>query len=129
MSNINRAMNNQTVLVVEDEGPILDLAETHLTAAGFQVLVADSGENGVRISDEFPGTIDLLVTDLMMPGMTGWEVARRLRLKRPNLRVLFMSGYAGCDHAEETPIIPPDELLAKPFHFSELVTIVRRLLA
>ncbi len=123
------AKRTRTVLVVEDEDIIRVLAEKFLADAGYKVLAADSGTAGVRASDEFAGPIDLLVTDLMMPGMTGWEVARVLRAKRPELRVLFMTGFAGGDHAEETPIIPPDELLAKPFRFPDFIAIVQRLLA
>lgn len=128
MSNLSDPKRAPTILVVEDEGPIRELAEAHLVAAGFQVLTADSGENGVSISDAHPDRIDLLISDLLMPGMTGWEVARRLRQKRPDLRVLFISGYAGCEQAEGAEIVPPDELLSKPFHFADLVATVRRLL-
>lgn len=118
-----------TILLVEDEFYIRDLGERFLAAAGFQVLLADSGSAGVRIGEAFLDRIDLLVSDLLMPGMNGWEVARRLREKRPELRVLFMSAYAGGDFAEESPIVPPDELLAKPFLFEHLVSTVHRLLA
>jgi two-component system cell cycle sensor histidine kinase/response regulator CckA len=117
-----------TILLVEDEELIRVLANKFLTAAGYQVLVADSGSKGVELGQACPDRIDLLITDLMMPGITGWEVARRLRLSRPDLRVLFMTGYAGSDHAEETPIVPPDELLAKPFLFEHFMATVRRLL-
>jgi len=117
----------ETVLVVEDEEAVRFLAVESLRRGGFVVLEAGSGEEALRVSDEFDGAIHVLVTDVVMPGMKGPELARRLRAARPSVRVLLMSGYAADvvtkdDLAEAT-------LLSKPFSPAALNQAVRKLIA
>ena len=82
-----------TILVVEDEEEVRALARDVLEMNGFQVLEALDVADAVRLAQTHPGPIDLLITDVVMPGASGPELARRLRAHRPELRVLCMSGY------------------------------------
>ncbi|HUP36580.1 MAG TPA: response regulator [Candidatus Limnocylindria bacterium] len=82
-----------TILVVEDEEEVRALARDVLEMNGYRVLEALDVADATRLSETHPGTIDLLITDVVMPGTSGPELARRLRVHRPGLRVLCMSGY------------------------------------
>jgi CheY-like chemotaxis protein len=82
-----------TVLVVEDEEEVRALARDVLEMNGYRVLEALDAEDAVRLGESHPGTVDLLITDVVMPRMSGPELARRLRVRRPDLKVLCMSGY------------------------------------
>ena len=82
-----------TVLVVEDEEEVRALARDVLEMNGYVVLEALSPAHALELGETHPGAIDLLITDVVMPGMSGPELARRLRARRPALRVLCMSGY------------------------------------
>ncbi len=82
-----------TVLVVEDEEEVRALARDVLEMNGYTVLEALDAEDAVRLGESHPGPIHLLITDVVMPRMSGPELARRLRASRPDLKVLCMSGY------------------------------------
>jgi two-component system, cell cycle sensor histidine kinase and response regulator CckA len=82
-----------TILVVEDEEEVRALARDVLEMNGLRVLEALDVADAVRLAQTHPGPIDLLITDVVMPGTSGPELARRLRAHRPGLRVLCMSGY------------------------------------
>jgi DNA-binding response OmpR family regulator len=82
-----------TILVVEDEEEVRALARDVLEMNGFQVLEALDVADANRLARTHPGPIDLLITDVVMPGVSGPELARQLRAHRPGLRVLCMSGY------------------------------------
>jgi len=84
---------NETVLVVDDDLFIRKLAVDMLTPLGYRLLQADSGKAALETSDAFEGTIDALITDVIMPGMSGKELADAFLLKRPGAKVVFMSGY------------------------------------
>jgi signal transduction histidine kinase/ActR/RegA family two-component response regulator len=119
----------QTVLLVEDEAALRELASLILRQAGFVVLEAADGDEATALAARHPGRIDLLLSDVVMPGPDGFEVARRLRASRPDLAVAFMSGYS--EPGTDTP--GPDAervepLLAKPFMPHDLLTHVRRAL-
>ncbi len=86
-----------TILVVEDEEEVRALARDVLEMNGFHVLEALDVADATRLAQTHPGTIDLLITDVVMPGTSGPELARRLREYRPGLRVLCMSGYPESD--------------------------------
>ena len=103
-----------TVLVVEDERPVRDLTVRMLRQFGYSVLSAASGAEAMEISQSFPGGISLLVTDVVMPEMSGRQVAEALLRARPELKVLFLSGYT--EHtAIRHDIGPGMNFLAKPF--------------
>ena len=96
-----------TILLVEDEEAVRSLVREILVRAGYRVLVASDGIEALALSREFAEPIHLLLTDVIMPGMDGRELAERMKITRPDTRILFMSGYAD-------PPIPDDVLLQKP---------------
>jgi CheY-like chemotaxis protein len=118
----------ERVLLVEDEPQVRQLAERLLRGLGYEVLVADSGEAGLALAEKTSQHIDLLVTDVVMPGITGEELAGQLRRTRPDLRVLFISGYAEDSDAIERALREGDAFLPKPFTVSSLATHVREVL-
>jgi PAS domain S-box-containing protein len=89
------ATGRETVLLVEDEAAVRDLTEQVLRRQGYRVLAAATGTEALQISREFSGPIELLITDIVMAGMSGPEVAAKLENSRPQTAVLYMSGYAG----------------------------------
>jgi two-component system, cell cycle sensor histidine kinase and response regulator CckA len=116
----------ERILIVDDEPAICALAEKMLSEAGYQVLVATSGAEALA---EAGGQqhIDLLLTDVVMPRMFGHELASRLAAAQPDLRVLYMSGYADA-LLEQESVQPNDVVLAKPFSATALLRTVRAVL-
>jgi PAS domain S-box-containing protein len=114
----------ETVLVVEDELQVRKLIERALRRSGYAVLVAPDGEEAVRLFREQPDRVDLVITDLVMPLLSGPEVIAALRRDRPGLPAICMSGYS--EHAGMGDL--DVELLSKPFQTAELTARVRRLL-
>src|SRR5207237_5065955 len=84
----------ETILLVEDEEAVRGLVREILSRLGYRVLVAGNGIEALALSQRFPETIHLLLTDVIMPGMDGCELAERMMVARPDTRILFMSGYA-----------------------------------
>ncbi len=117
-----------TTLVVEDEQLVRDLVCRTLRRAGYTVLVASNGEEALAVSRATPGAIDLVVTDVVMPRMNGSELASRLAVERPGIRVLFVSGYANEILDVRGGLVPGTEYLQKPFTPSVLLDRVRELL-
>jgi two-component system cell cycle sensor histidine kinase/response regulator CckA len=111
-----------TVLMVEDEETLRTVVDRILSDEGYRVLTAASGEEAMRVAEEEPGSIDLLVSDVVLGGMTGPELSEQLKQRRPGLKTLLMSGYAGM------PVGPVDDFLAKPFSPFELARRIRRIL-
>jgi CheY-like chemotaxis protein len=119
---------SETILLVEDSAMIRELMTDALRRAGYQVAVAPSGPEAVRLADEQRGRIDLLVTDIVMPEMSGVELAGLIVQKHASARVIFISGYA-----EETVLVPGladhhSVFIAKPFSTNTLLTQVRAVL-
>ena len=108
----------KTILLVDDEESVRSIVVKILLRAKYNVLAAESGEAALRISDAHAGKIDLLISDMYMPGLRGPEVAQALAPRRPGLRVLFMSGYADQDSRSGVP--PGANFLNKPFSGKEL---------
>jgi PAS domain S-box-containing protein len=115
----------ETVLVVEDEELVLDVASRILTNQGYHVLRARSGAEALKAIARHAGRIDLLLTDVVMPGATGKEVAETVSAARPGIRVLFMSGYQESVIASHGVIDQGIRLLSKPFKAPDLLTHVR----
>ena len=111
-----------TILLVDDEQSVRAIVLKILRRANYNVLEAENGEAALRVADSHPGKIDLLVTDMYMPGLRGPEVAQRLALTRPGLRVLFMSGYAEQD--ARTGVPEGANFLNKPFSGADLAKTV-----
>jgi PAS domain S-box-containing protein len=115
------AHRHGTVLVVEDDEPIRRLVVRSLTQAGFRVLESADGEQALKASREYAGEIDVVVTDIVMPRMGGTELVERLRAERPDVRVLFTSGYAEEFFSRRGELDPGVELLAKPYTPTALI--------
>lgn len=118
-----------TVLLVEDDPAILQLSTRMLQRFGYTVLAAESPEKALHIADENLDSIQLLLTDVVMPGMNGRELARKLKERMPNLKLLFLSGYTanvlgGPDG--DSPLAGP--LLLKPFTTAQLAKKVREVM-
>ncbi|GAA1607015.1 hybrid sensor histidine kinase/response regulator [Actinoplanes couchii] len=116
----------ETLLVVEDEDALRDVAGRILTGAGYRVLSAEGGAQALELAARHDGEIDLLVSDVVMPGMLGKELAERLVVIRPTTRVLYMSGYAQPILASQGTLDPGVALLEKPFTANDLLTAVRK---
>jgi signal transduction histidine kinase/sensor domain CHASE-containing protein/CheY-like chemotaxis protein len=117
-----------TVLLVEDDAAVRKLAQAVLEERGYTVLVASDGMEALAMVDGQPGRIDLLVTDVIMPGMAGDELVEHMRLRRPDLKVVFVSGYA----SESIPKIVTNaktSFLQKPFPVQDLIRKVYEMIA
>jgi PAS domain S-box-containing protein len=117
------------ILVVEDEQTVLDLAAISLRSQGYDVLTASGPLEALKIFDRAGEKIDLILTDVMMPDMSGSEMAQKMRLKHPDIKVLFMSGYS------EEKLSPLDfqgeqlRFMTKPFSPADLATLVHNCLS
>ena len=117
-----------TILVVEDEPDMLRLTTSLLTQLGYRVLEAELPEKAISLLEQQPGTIDLLLTDLVMPGMSGRDLATILTAARPDLKCLFMSGYTADILSERGSIDRHTHFLPKPFTLQSLSAKVREVL-
>src|SRR3984957_6877651 len=108
-----------TILVVDDEPEIRKLVTAMLTRNGFKVLTADNGENAIRLFRTNPG-IDLLLTDVVAPGMSGPMIADQIAALNPSIKVLFMSGYDGTTVVQRYVVEKGYTLLPKPFTVEQL---------
>jgi signal transduction histidine kinase len=122
------ANNHETVLLVEDEPSVRSLAARMLRSQGYRVVEASSGEHAIGQAAELREPIDLLLTDVVMPGMSGRQLAVRLTESQPGLKVLFMSGYTDNVMAQHGVLEPGTELLEKPFTLHSLGDKVRAVL-
>lgn len=117
----------QTILVVDDDPEVCDLVRKMLVGRGYEVLTALSGEEALRVCREHAGPIHLLLSDVVMPGMNGSEVARRIKTLRPDTRLLLISGVV-----QESAIpggLPKNAgFLSKPFTWNALIQTLRNVL-
>jgi signal transduction histidine kinase len=120
---------SETVLVVEDEAGVRELACQFLRVKGYNVLEAEGGLEALTVSRSHPGAIHLLLSDMVMPKMSGEELAVQLRAARPETRVAFMSGYSEFSRGDLGKGFPDAPVLQKPFSPASLVEIVREALA
>ncbi len=116
-----------TVLLVEDEDGVRRLMHNYLEREGYQLLEARTAEEAESIAEVYEEPIHVLVTDVVMPGISGPQLAERIKLLRPDMKVLFVSGYRH-DVLELEGLRPDMTVLAKPFVASELLRRVRQLL-
>ncbi len=120
-----RAKGHETLMLVEDEPAILHILTLILKDQGYAVVAASKPSEALRLAQEHPGAIDLLLTDVVMPEMNGLELTRKLRLRYPALKRILMSGY-GADAIGDQQITDEDALfIQKPFSTEDLSKIIR----
>ena len=119
----------ETILVVEDEAPLREVIHRILTTSGYRVLLADSGPAALELAASSAQRIDVLLTDVVMPQMLGKELVERITATRPDIRVLYMSGYAQPVLASQGTLDADVALIEKPFTKSQLLTALRHRLA
>jgi two-component system, cell cycle sensor histidine kinase and response regulator CckA len=119
---------SETVLLVEDEDSVRELVRETLVARGYNVLEAENGESGLQVAEAYPNRIDMLITDVVMPGIGGRELAKRLLLMRPTLSVLYLSGYTEDAIVHQGGLGPGTAFLQKPFTLQNLARKVREVL-
>jgi two-component system cell cycle sensor histidine kinase/response regulator CckA len=114
---------SETILLVEDEESLRELTRSQLEGGGYKVLEAETPDAAIKIARRHGATIHLLLTDMVMPGMNGRDLAAKLAPKRPEMKVIYMSGYSGFTHAglADSEI----SLLAKPFTRQALLRKIR----
>jgi len=117
-----------TILLVEDDDAVRTVAERALARYGYEVITAPGGTEAVRLADEHRATIRLLLTDIMMPGMNGVEVAASVAAILPDIQVFYMSGYADQDLVRQGLLKPGTHFLQKPFTPRELADRVAAIL-
>lgn len=122
------ARGTETVLLVEDSDTVRKLARKLLEEDGYTVLEASSGDDGWQISEQHNGPIDLLLTDVVMPGTSGREIAQRLAARRPRMRVLYMSGYTDDAIVRHRVLDATAPFIQKPFTRDALLRKVREVL-
>lgn len=111
---------------MEDEIDIRNLIEKFLETKGYTVLTAGDGLDALRIFDDHDKSIELMLTDVVMPGMSGGELAEKALSRQPNTKVLYMSGYT--DDAVNHPVVDGSVLLQKPFSMPSLARKIREML-
>jgi PAS domain S-box-containing protein len=117
-----------TILLVEDEEAVRRLARRVLEGLGYRVLEAASGSAALALVDTLTGELDLVVTDVIMPGMSGQELSARLRVRRPNLPILYVSGYTDDAILQHGTLLPNTAFLQKPFSPGSLADRITEIL-
>jgi CheY-like chemotaxis protein len=119
---------SETVLLVEDEDSVRELVRETLVSRGYKVLEAENGETGLRIAQAHQGAIDMIITDVVMPGMGGRELAKQVTATWPGIKVLFLSGYTEDAVVHEGVLEADTAFLQKPFTLQALSRKVREVL-
>ncbi len=119
---------DETILLVEDETALREVTALTLQSAGYRVFDADSPAEAIQFVEIYREPIHLLLTDVIMPHMSGVELSKRLKASRPELKVIFASGYGGDELARQISLAPDAVLLEKPFSRDALLTKIRAVL-
>lgn len=123
-----REHGSETVLLVEDEANLRQVTQELLESEGYKVLAAEDGRKALEYALDHPERIDVLLTDIVLHGLSGREIADRMAEIRPATRVLYMSGYTGALVAKQGVLDPGIALLSKPFSKKELLAQIRSVL-
>jgi CheY-like chemotaxis protein len=118
----------ETLLLVDDQPALRELGARILDAAGYRVLTASSGDEALRVLDAHRGGIHLVITDVVMPGMNGRQLAQRIADEHPGVQVLFVSGYTDDDALRDGLATQSAHFIAKPYTVEALTRYVRHVL-
>jgi CheY-like chemotaxis protein len=121
----NTSGGTETILIAEDEPDLRELTRIFLESYGYKVLEAASAEQAIQTAETFASPIDLLLTDVIMPGMSGRQLAEKILLKRPQTRIVYMTGYTDDMIVQHKVLEPGVNLLQKPFSKVDLALKVR----
>jgi two-component system, cell cycle sensor histidine kinase and response regulator CckA len=120
--------NSQTIMVVEDESVVLELITNILKTNGYEVVTARNGAEALLVAGSREGNIDLVLTDIVMPGMSGGEMVQQLLEMQPGIRVLYMSGYTKYTILGQGTLESVNSFIWKPFSPADLLSKIRVLL-
>ena len=123
-----RKKGTETVLVVDDDPLALDLIELMLAPLGYKVILASSGKEAMQIAESRDGNIDLLLTDMIMPGITGVDLVRQFLNRYPKTKVMFMSGFMCPSLAHQDVALSEKAFVLKPFTTNTLAKKMRAVL-
>jgi CheY-like chemotaxis protein len=123
-----KSTGGETILLVEDQAAIREVISAYLKRLGYNVLTAPDGEAALHIVTTQQKNIDLVITDLLMPNMGGWELATRMARPHPETKVLFMSGYPDQEVRSEQGLTEEVEIMQKPFSLTSLAAKARSIL-
>jgi CheY-like chemotaxis protein len=124
-----RASHGRTVLVVDDEEMLVELVCRMVHRRGFETVTATSATDALKLYDSFAPQIDLVITDLMMPGMDGRALAAELLRRNPGIRILVSTGYSGPSDVHEIEKLGIKGVVTKPYQSDQLLAMVDRALA
>jgi two-component system, cell cycle sensor histidine kinase and response regulator CckA len=124
----NVPRGTETVLLVEDEAAVRECAREFLGGQGYTVLEAGNGEDALRVSRAYCGPIDLMISDVVMPKMSGPQLAEQLAAERPKMKILFASGYAESTVIRHGKIDATNQFIEKPFSLHALARKIREIL-
>jgi CheY-like chemotaxis protein len=122
------AHGTETLLLVEDRDEVRGLTTEILKSCGYRVLEAKSGVEALSICRGYADTIGLVITDVMMPGMTGPELGAQIKSLHPQMKILYMSGYASENVLDDKTLAHSAGFLEKPFSATKLAATVRQIL-
>jgi CheY-like chemotaxis protein len=125
---LNYYRGTETILVVDDEESLRTVVVDLLSQLGYHILSASSGQEALKLAGEYPGRIDLLLSDVVMGGLPGPELAEKLVQSRPELKVVFISGFADSSLAPDGVLKPGTVLIQKPFTIRVLSAKLREVL-
>ena len=125
---LDYSRGSETILLVEDEEPLRRLCAEFLEQLGYHMLAAANGKEALALVQAYPGKIDLLITDVLMPELPGPELAQALLAMRPDLKVIFISGYSDGSLAHDGVLNPGTVLVHKPFTIRALTATLRQVL-
>lgn len=118
----------ETILLIDDEESIIDVCEEFLETLGYNILKADNGHDALQIFTENKNRIDLVILDMIMPGLSGNETFDGLKLINPQVKVILSSGYLTCDQAKKIMEKGCDAFIQKPFRLEDFTKKIREVL-
>jgi PAS domain S-box-containing protein len=118
--------NGETILLVEDDPALRELVRDMLEALNYQVMAAGDGLEAIELEQDFEDTIDLMLSDVVMPELGGFETAAIIRESRPEMKIVFMSGYPNRDDVEISAALKSAQFLQKPVRAAHLAQVIRQ---